>query len=94
MRGLRKLLTVFLVFGDIVLRRRPVKVKDFVRKYLGPFEVVEAKWDTVVLQWLATPPNGAHKVVYSHVPEIKSYIEPDANHNPDHVICSFTGFKG
>ena len=74
-----------LTTGDIVLRRRPVKVKDFVRKYVGPFEVVEARGDKVVLKWLATPPKGAHKVVYSHVSELKRYIGPDATHNPDHM---------
>ena len=71
-----------LTTGDIVLRRRPVKVKDFVRKYLGPFEVVEARGDRVILKRLATPP---HKVVYSHVSELIRYIGPDANHNPDHM---------
>ena len=74
-----------LTTGDIVLRRRPVKVKDFVRKYVGPFEVVEARGEKVVLKWLATPPKGAHKVVYSHVSELKRYIGPDATHNPDHM---------
>jgi hypothetical protein len=74
-----------LTTGDIVLRRRPVKVKDFVRKYLGPFEVVEARGDKVILKWLATLPKGAQNVVNSHVSELKRYIGPDANHNPDHM---------
>jgi hypothetical protein len=52
-----------LTLDDIVLRRRPVKAKDFVRKYTGPYEVVGAKGDTVTFQWLTTPPPGVHSRV-------------------------------
>ena len=75
-----------LTVGDIVLRRRPVKAKDFVRKYTGPYEVVGAKGDQVTLEWLATPPPGAHKRQVSHVNELKRFVGPDETHNPDFTI--------
>ena len=75
-----------LTVGDIVLRRRPVKAKDFVRKYTGPYEVVGAKGDQVTLEWLATPPPGAHKRQVSHVNELKRFVGPDETRNPDCTI--------
>ena len=45
-----------LTVGDIMLRRRPVKAKDFACKYTGPYEVVGAKGDQVTIEWLATSP--------------------------------------
>ena len=39
----------------------------------------------MILKWLATLPKGAQNVVNSHVSELKRYIGPDANHNPDHM---------